>query len=199
MALKSLLFFKFSYPVCNQFWLLFFVPNGYQPHLPNKNTHTCTHMHTLDPPFDNHIRSRALFKTSDRSFTVPCKYYDTQMMMMIIHHGAGQWVGGQNFNQFISFPTTYTSITNEWWNVERNKWMDGLTHAHMLMRKRRSTSLSMWPETNWHLLQSVSDDVRGQMTLSSESKRQAQVGGSFVENNVTEDMTWNCVSLDITV
>jgi hypothetical protein len=57
----------------------------------------------------------------------------------------------------------------------------------------------MWPETNWHLLQSVSDDVRGQMTLSSESKRQAQVGGSFVENNVTEDMTWNCVSLDITV
>jgi hypothetical protein len=157
------------------FGFCFFSPMAINLIYPTK-THTLTHMHTLDPPFDNHIRSRALFKTSDRSFTVPCKYYDTQMMM-IIHHGAGQSVGGQNFNQFISIPTTYTSITNEWWNVERNKWMDGLTHAHMLMRKRRSTSLSMWLETNWHLLQSVSVRCAGSNDSLVRAKDKLKLGG----------------------
>jgi hypothetical protein len=62
-------------------------------------TKTHTHAHTYaylgDPLFNNHIRSRALFKTSDRSFRVPCKYYDTQMMMMIFIMVASL-VGGQN-------------------------------------------------------------------------------------------------------
>jgi len=60
--------------------------------------------------------------------------------------------------------------------------LNGWIHVHMLTRKRRSTSLSMRPEK----LALVANCVRcADQWLSSESKRQAQVGGSFVENNVT--------------
>jgi len=81
-------------------------------------------MHTYaypgDPLFNNHVRCRALFKTSDRSFRVPCKYYDTQMMMMMIFIMVASLVGGQNLiDSFNSLLHTrpYNKMNDGMWNV----------------------------------------------------------------------------------
>ncbi len=76
-------------------------------------------------------------------------------------------------NQFI------TSITNEWWNVElvtTVEWMVQFMYTCWYEKTKIHFCINL-TRNYWHLLQSVSD-VRIKW-LSSESKRQAEVGGKF--------------------
>jgi hypothetical protein len=153
---------------------------------------TKKHMHTYAIPW---ILYSAIIlevghysKTSDRSFTVPCKYYDTQMMMIFIHHHGGQSVGGQTLINS-SNPTTYihTSITNEWWNVERSSkkqwlidWMVQFMYT-CWWEKRRSIHSFLNMTRTWDSLQKCVSDVHINEWLSGEweQKTKLKLGGEF--------------------